>query len=143
MKKTILFVVILCILVVVAALAYFKINEFGQVSDKGFGEATILLIDKGQYNLACEDAKLLIKMLGDITGVKPEDITSIDDLHKLPFLAKSDLRDAYPYGLLATPLEDCVRIHSTSGTTRSLMRDVECRMRKHHRLRQIVLRLQK
>ena len=62
MKKTILFVVILCILVVVAALAYFKINEFGQVSDKGFGEATILLIDKGQYNLACEDAKLLIKI---------------------------------------------------------------------------------
>jgi phenylacetate-CoA ligase len=55
--------------------------------------------------------------LMDEKGVKPEDITSIDDLHKLPFLAKSDLRDAYPYGLLATPLEDCVRIHSTSGTT--------------------------
>ena len=39
------------------------------------------------------------------------------DLHKLPFLTKSDLRDAYPYGLLATPLQDCVRIQSTSGTT--------------------------
>ena len=50
-------------------------------------------------------------------GVTPDDIHSIDDLHKLPFLSKKDLRDAYPYGLLGKPLKDCVRIHSTSGTT--------------------------
>ena len=55
--------------------------------------------------------------LMDEKGVKPEDIQSIDDLHKLPFLTKADLRDAYPYGLLAKPLNECVRIHSTSGTT--------------------------
>ena len=55
--------------------------------------------------------------LMDKKGVTPADIQSIDDLHKLPFLSKADLRDAYPYGLLATPLEDCVRIQSTSGTT--------------------------
>ncbi|MBE6752520.1 MAG: phenylacetate--CoA ligase [Ruminococcaceae bacterium] len=55
--------------------------------------------------------------LMDEKGVKPEDIKGIDDLHKLPFLSKADLREAYPYGLLAKPLEDCVRIHSTSGTT--------------------------
>ncbi len=55
--------------------------------------------------------------LMDEKGVKPEDIHGIEDLHKLPFLTKADLRDAYPYGLLAKPLEDCVRIHSTSGTT--------------------------
>ncbi|MBP3746962.1 MAG: phenylacetate--CoA ligase [Ruminococcus sp.] len=55
--------------------------------------------------------------LMDEKGVKPEDIKGTDDLHKLPFLSKSDLRDAYPYGLLATPLSECVRIHSTSGTT--------------------------
>ena len=55
--------------------------------------------------------------LMDKKGVSPDDIKSIDDLHKLPFLSKADLRDAYPYGLLAKPLEDCVRIHSTSGTT--------------------------
>jgi len=55
--------------------------------------------------------------LMDEKGVKPEDINGIEDLHKLPFLTKADLRDAYPYGLLAKPLEDCVRIHSTSGTT--------------------------
>ena len=55
--------------------------------------------------------------LMDKKGVKPEDIQGIDDLYKLPFLSKADLRDAYPYGLLATPLSECVRIHSTSGTT--------------------------
>ena len=55
--------------------------------------------------------------LMDEKGVKPEDIQSIDDLHKLPFLTKADLRDAYPYGLLGADLKDCVRIHSTSGTT--------------------------
>ena len=55
--------------------------------------------------------------LMDQKGVSPDDINGIDDLHKLPFLTKSDLRDAYPYGLLAKPLKDCVRIHSTSGTT--------------------------
>ena len=50
-------------------------------------------------------------------GVTPDDIQGIEDLHKLPFLSKADLRDAYPYGLLAKPLSECVRIHSTSGTT--------------------------
>ncbi len=55
--------------------------------------------------------------LMDEKGVKPEDIKGIEDLHKLPFLTKADLRDAYPYGLLAKPLDECVRIQSTSGTT--------------------------
>ena len=50
-------------------------------------------------------------------GVTPDDIQSIDDLHKLPFLSKADLRDAYPYGLMGKPLSECVRIQSTSGTT--------------------------
>ena len=50
-------------------------------------------------------------------GLTPADIKSVDDLHKLPFLTKADLRDAYPYGLCAKPLSECVRIQSTSGTT--------------------------
>lgn len=50
-------------------------------------------------------------------GVTPQDIHGVEDLHKLPFVTKEDLREAYPYGLLAKPLEDCVRIQSTSGTT--------------------------
>ena len=55
--------------------------------------------------------------LMDKIGVTPDDIRSVDDLHKLPFLSKADLRDAYPTGMLAVPMKDCVRIHSTSGTT--------------------------
>ena len=50
-------------------------------------------------------------------GLRPEHIRSMDDLHLLPFVTKADLRDNYPYGMLGTPLSDCVRIQSTSGTT--------------------------
>ena len=57
------------------------------------------------------------RKLMDEKGVTPDDIKSVDDLHKLPFLTKTDLRDAYPYGLLGTDLKNCVRIQSTSGTT--------------------------
>lgn len=50
-------------------------------------------------------------------GVEPGDIKSIEDLYKLPFISKDDLRETYPYGMLAAPLKDCIEIHSTSGTT--------------------------
>ncbi len=50
-------------------------------------------------------------------GVTPEDIRSVDDLGRLPFSYKQDLRDTYPYGLLAVPLRDVVRLHASSGTT--------------------------
>ena len=50
-------------------------------------------------------------------GVSPADIKSIDDLHKLPFVTKDDLREGYPYSMLSVPLSECVRIQSTSGTT--------------------------
>ena len=53
----------------------------------------------------------------DKAGVKPEDIRSVDDLHLLPFTCKQDLRDTYPYGLFAAPLDDVVRLHASSGTT--------------------------
>ncbi|BDF57193.1 phenylacetate-coenzyme A ligase [Christensenellaceae bacterium] len=57
------------------------------------------------------------KNMMDQKGITPADIKSTDDLHKLPFLTKDDLREAYPYGLLAVPLSEAVRIQSTSGTT--------------------------
>lgn len=53
----------------------------------------------------------------EAAGIAPEDIHSIDDLHKLPFTQKQDLRDNYPYGMFAIPMKDIVRIHASSGTT--------------------------
>ncbi|MCL1820110.1 MAG: phenylacetate--CoA ligase [Oscillospiraceae bacterium] len=53
----------------------------------------------------------------DKSGVLPGDIKSTDDLHKLPFVYKTDLRDTYPYGMFAVPMEQIVRVHATSGTT--------------------------
>lgn len=53
----------------------------------------------------------------DAVGLKPSDIQSIDDLSKLPFTYKQDLRDTYPYGLFAVPMSEVVRVHASSGTT--------------------------
>jgi phenylacetate-CoA ligase len=50
-------------------------------------------------------------------GIGPESINSIDDLHKLPFTTKQDLRDNYPFGLFAVPMSEIVRVHASSGTT--------------------------
>ncbi|MBW1896111.1 MAG: phenylacetate--CoA ligase [Deltaproteobacteria bacterium] len=53
----------------------------------------------------------------DDKGVKPDDVKSLGDLQKLPFTMKQDLRDNYPFAMFATPMEDVVRIHASSGTT--------------------------
>ncbi len=53
----------------------------------------------------------------DEKGLKPEDIKGVEDLYKLPFSYKKDLRDYYPYGLFAEPMENIVRVHASSGTT--------------------------
>lgn len=53
----------------------------------------------------------------DQAGIKPDDINSLEDLHKLPFTTKQDLRDNYPFGLFALPMSEVVRVHSSSGTT--------------------------
>ncbi len=67
-------------------------------------------------NHVYENNKYYRKLM-DEKGVTPADIKGVEDLHKLPFLTKDDLREAYPYGLMSKPLSDCVRIQSTSGTT--------------------------
>lgn len=59
----------------------------------------------------------LYKRKFDEAGIKPSDVTSLDDLPKLPFTLKDDLRAAYPYGMFAAPLRDIVRVHASSGTT--------------------------
>ena len=53
----------------------------------------------------------------DEAGIKPEDIKTLADLAKLPFVTKQDMRDNYPFGLFAVPKDDLVRIHASSGTT--------------------------
>jgi phenylacetate-CoA ligase len=53
----------------------------------------------------------------DEAGVHPDDLKSLADLRKFPFTVKTDLRDAYPFGMFAVPREQCVRIHASSGTT--------------------------
>jgi len=63
-----------------------------------------------------ENVELFRKRM-DEKGVKPEDIHGIEDLHKLPFSYKQDLRDYYPYGLFAVPMKDIRRVHASSGTT--------------------------
>ncbi|MBM3355842.1 MAG: phenylacetate--CoA ligase, partial [Betaproteobacteria bacterium] len=53
----------------------------------------------------------------DAAGVKPKDLRTLVDLVRFPFTAKADLRDTYPFGMLAVPMGDVVRIHASSGTT--------------------------
>ena len=63
-----------------------------------------------------ENVELFRKRM-DEKGLKPDDIKGIEDLHKLPFSYKQDLRDYYPYGLFAVPMKDIRRVHASSGTT--------------------------
>ncbi|MBQ8955330.1 MAG: phenylacetate--CoA ligase, partial [Clostridia bacterium] len=65
----------------------------------------------------CYDRVECFRKRMDEAGLKPEDIHGLEDLHKLPFSYKKDLRDYYPYGLFAEPMENIRRVHASSGTT--------------------------
>ena len=69
-----------------------------------------------QVSRMYENVELFRKRM-DEAGLKPEDIKGVEDLHKLPFSYKQDLRDYYPYGLFAVPMKDIRRVHASSGTT--------------------------
>ena len=69
-----------------------------------------------QVNRMYEKVELFRKRM-DEKGLKPSDIKSVDDIVKLPFSYKQDLRDYYPYGLFAEPLKKIERVHASSGTT--------------------------
>lgn len=71
---------------------------------------------KWQVARMYENVELFRKRM-DEKGLKPEDIKGVEDLHKLPFSYKQDLRDYYPYGLFAVPMSDIRRVHASSGTT--------------------------
>ncbi len=65
----------------------------------------------------CYDNVAVFKARMDKKGLTPDDVKSLEDLAKLPFTTKQDLRDYYPYDLFAAPMKDIVRIHASSGTT--------------------------
>ncbi len=69
-----------------------------------------------QVDRMYENVELFRKRM-DEKGLKPSDIKGVEDLYKLPFSYKKDLRDYYPYGLFAVPMKDIVRVHASSGTT--------------------------
>ena len=65
----------------------------------------------------CYNNVPLLRKRMDEMGLQPGDIKSIDDVHKLPFTTKTDLRDTYPFGMFAVPKSELYRIHASSGTT--------------------------
>jgi phenylacetate-CoA ligase len=82
-------------------------DEMRSIQDKRLVETVEYVYDRVPYYK---------KKMEDI-DLYPEDIKSCDDLYKLPFTTKDDLRDTYPYGLVAVDLDEIVRIHASSGTT--------------------------
>ena len=63
------------------------------------------------------DRVALFRKRMDERGLTPQDLRTLDDIAKLPFAEKTDLRDTYPFGLFASPMKDIVRLHASSGTT--------------------------
>jgi len=64
----------------------------------------------------CMNAEFYRKRFAEL-GITPDDIRTLDDVRKLPFTSKEDLRENYPFGLVCVPMRDCTRLHSSSGTT--------------------------
>jgi len=63
------------------------------------------------------DRVALFRKRMDERGIAPDDVRSLDDISRLPFTVKTDLRDTYPFGLFASPMSEVVRLHVSSGTT--------------------------
>jgi phenylacetate-CoA ligase len=80
-------------------------------------EIEALQLERLQKTVAhCMNSKFYRKRFED-AGIKPEDIKTLEDIRKIPLTTKQDLRDTYPFGIASVPLRDCVRLHSSSGTT--------------------------
>jgi len=82
------------------------------------GELRTLQLQRLQTTVQrCYDNVALFRERMDERGLKPADIRTLDDVARLPFTQKTDLRDTYPYGLFAVPMKEVVRLHASSGTT--------------------------
>ena len=81
------------------------------------GEIEKLQLERLQKTVNhCMDSAFYRERFKNI-GLEPGDIKTLDDLKKIPFTTKQDLRDTYPFGIASAPLKDCIRLHSSSGTT--------------------------
>ena len=91
-------------------------NENAECMNKEEKEKIQLERLQETVKLAYENVEFYKKRFDEI-GLKPEDIKTLKDIEKIPFTTKSDLRQAYPLGLLAVPREEIVEVHASSGTT--------------------------
>jgi phenylacetate-CoA ligase len=82
-------------------------NEMRSLQDGMLKE----LVERVYYNVPFYREKM------QMAGLQPDDIRGMDDLHRLPFTTKQDLRDNYPFGLFAVPMTEIIRLHASSGTT--------------------------
>lgn len=83
-----------------------------------WGKLRVLQLQRLQSTVQrCYDNVALFRQRMDERGLTPADIRTLDDVQKLPFTQKTDLRDTYPHGLFAVPMKEVVRIHASSGTT--------------------------
>ena len=90
-------------------------REFESISEKKLKD---LQLERMKWSLKHSyDNVPFYKNSFDKAGFKPEDFKSLDDMKRVPFLTKKDMRAAYPFGLFAVPLDKVVRVHSSSGTT--------------------------
>ena len=87
------------------------LTTFGIGIGNFFGGSLVKLVDRVYHNVEFYRKKM------QALGLEPGDINGIEDLHKLPFTTKNDLRDTYPFGLFAVPQSQIVRVHASSGTT--------------------------
>lgn len=87
--------------------------------EEGFSRSEIEALQNERLRATvnhCMDSAFYAKRFADC-GLKPSDIRTVDDLKKVPFTTKQDLRDTYPFGIASVPLKECTRLHSSSGTT--------------------------
>ena len=89
-----------------------------KIERMGRSEMRALQLDrlKKIVKYAYEKVPFYTKKFDEI-GLKPEDIQTLEDIKKIPYTTKADLRDNYPYGLIAVPMDDIVRVHASSGTS--------------------------
>lgn len=80
-------------------------------------ELEALQLDRLQKTVAHAMNSPFYKKRFEEAGLKPEDIKTLDDIRRIPFTTKQDLRDTYPFGMASLPLNKCIRLHSSSGTT--------------------------